>query len=161
MDRKRRVLATGALSAVLVAGSSAFAFANGIFGTQPVDRVGTFQAIQARLVPHTERVATTPKSASGARWTSPGSGRATTSTSGIELATTTGRANETTTESVAQPTPLPASAPTYAPTVAPTASTTVAHSGPSTVPTTRDDAPETSRPGTTRPGTTGSGPSDD
>jgi len=62
MDRKHTVLAASGVSAVLVAGTSAFAFASGIFVSKPVARVGRLQAISARLVPATEPVKTAPTS---------------------------------------------------------------------------------------------------
>ena len=65
MNRNRTVLAAGGISALLLVGSAGLAFANGILTTRPVDRVGTFQMIQARLVPATEppSVATTTRRA--------------------------------------------------------------------------------------------------
>ena len=51
MKRRNRVLVAGGISAALVAGSAAFAFANGVLASQPVDRVGTFQEIEARVSP--------------------------------------------------------------------------------------------------------------
>jgi hypothetical protein len=53
MDRKRTVAAAGGISAILVAGSSAFALSNGIFVAQPARRDASLQALQARLVPET------------------------------------------------------------------------------------------------------------
>jgi hypothetical protein len=53
MDRKRTVAAAGGISAILVAGSSAFALSNGIFVAQPAHRDASLQALQARLVPET------------------------------------------------------------------------------------------------------------
>ena len=53
MDRKRTVAAAGGISAILVAGSSAFALSNGIFVAQPPHRDASLQALQARLVPET------------------------------------------------------------------------------------------------------------
>ena len=38
MDRKRTVAAAGGISAILVAGSSAFALSNGIFVAEPAHR---------------------------------------------------------------------------------------------------------------------------
>jgi len=52
MNRKGTVVAAGGLSVMLLAGSSAFAIESGAFATHPVDRVGTFQSIQAGLVLH-------------------------------------------------------------------------------------------------------------
>lgn len=60
MDRKHSVLAASGISVVLVAGSTAFAFASGIFVGKPVTRVGNFQAMQARLVPAAKPAPTSP-----------------------------------------------------------------------------------------------------
>ena len=49
MDRKRTVLAASGVSAVLVAGSSAFAVANGIFVSKPAYPVGTVAATKAPM----------------------------------------------------------------------------------------------------------------
>ena len=48
MERKRSVLAACGISVVLVVGSSAFAFANGVFVGKPEGGVGNFPAIPAR-----------------------------------------------------------------------------------------------------------------
>jgi hypothetical protein len=50
MNRKGAVVAAGSVSVMLLLGSTAFAVGSGAFATKPVDRVGTFQSIQAALV---------------------------------------------------------------------------------------------------------------
>jgi hypothetical protein len=52
----RKAAVVGAIAIALVATSSALAFANGAFGTPKVDRVGTFAAIEAGLMPTTTTV---------------------------------------------------------------------------------------------------------
>ena len=66
MDRRRGVLAAAGVSAFLLMGTAAFAVGSGALSTHPVDRVGTFQAIEARLVP-TSEAPTTPASTSTTR----------------------------------------------------------------------------------------------
>ena len=56
MNRKRTVTAASGISAVLVAGSSAFAVTNGIFVARPAARAGQVGATQVRLVPNTPRL---------------------------------------------------------------------------------------------------------
>ena len=51
MNRKRTVAAASGISAVLVAGSSAFAVANGIFVARPVGYAGALRTTRAQLVP--------------------------------------------------------------------------------------------------------------
>src|SRR4051794_22344160 len=49
MAPKRSVIVAGAASALLFAGSSAFAMASGILGGHPADAVGSFQPVQLRI----------------------------------------------------------------------------------------------------------------
>jgi hypothetical protein len=49
--RKRTVAVAAGVSAALLASSTAFAVANGILGSRPNDKVGTFGMIEQRLVP--------------------------------------------------------------------------------------------------------------
>ena len=51
MARKRTVAAATGVSVALLASSTAFAMANGIFGKRGADNVGTFQPIEQRLIP--------------------------------------------------------------------------------------------------------------
>ena len=134
MDRKHSVLAAGGVSAVLVVGSTAFAFANGIFIAKPVDRVGSYQAIQARLVPATKPIPTSP--AVGAPPREPSAPASAPSTGGV--AVTTARRVMPIAVAYAVPTvqrPMP---PTLAPAVR-AATKPIAHSGPSAVSRPDDD----------------------
>jgi len=54
MDRKRAAVAAGGVAVVLVVGSAAFAVGSGAFAANPVDRVGSFQSIEAGLVARAE-----------------------------------------------------------------------------------------------------------
>jgi hypothetical protein len=54
MNRKGAAIAVSGVSVMLLAGSTALAIESGAFATHPVDRVGTFQSIQAGLVLHAE-----------------------------------------------------------------------------------------------------------
>ena len=54
MDRRRGVIAAAGVSAFLLMGTAAVAVGSDALSTRPVDRVGTFQAIEARLVPISE-----------------------------------------------------------------------------------------------------------
>jgi hypothetical protein len=157
MDRKRTVLAAAAVSIVLTAGSTAFALANGVFVTQPVDRVGSFQAIEARLVPATKAVrpsATTgaappetdapvPRTGSGATTTEPYAEPSGASPAGPTTEPTTEPSDDSAHEAPVEshePSSSSTSTPTSAPQVnAPATTTTVAHSAPSTVPEHGDD----------------------
>ena len=60
MNRTRTLLVAGGISVALVATSVGFAYANGAFGSPAVDRVGSFQAIQAGLVPTTSTPTSRP-----------------------------------------------------------------------------------------------------
>lgn len=123
MDRKRTIAAASGISVVLVAGSSAFAFANGIFVAHPVSRTGSLQALQARLVPET-----VPRL------------RATHAGAGIGSALPAGLIP--TVAPVVAPVTMPAvvrtvaaiAPPASAPLIVRAATPTIAHSGPSTVP---------------------------
>ena len=132
MDRKHSVLAAGGVSAVLVVGSTAFAFANGIFIAKPVDRVGTYQAAQARLVPATRPIPISPAVGAPPREPSaPGS-----ATRGVAMTTarrTVPIAVPYAVTTVQRPMP-----PTIVPAVLP-ATKPVAHSGPSAVSSRLDD----------------------
>jgi hypothetical protein len=62
--RKRTVAVAAGVSAALLASSTAFAVANGILGSRPNDKVGTFGMIEQRLVPAESPARTTaPRSA--------------------------------------------------------------------------------------------------
>ena len=125
MGRTRRVLAASGVSVVIVAGSTAFAVASGLFVNQPVDRVGSFQAIEARLVPVRKPVETTTTTGAGPRNTS-----STTTTQTLPV-------NETTTSNAVQREPTTVI--TSAPVVQPATTVPVAHSGPSVVGAKYDD----------------------
>lgn len=53
MPRKRTVAVATSVSAALVASTTAFAVANGIFGAPPSDRVGTYHVVEQQLAPTT------------------------------------------------------------------------------------------------------------
>jgi hypothetical protein len=129
MDRKRTVAAASGISVVLVAGSSAFAFANGIFIAHPVARVGSLNALQARLVPETRPTRTAPVVAPNViRVTRP------LSTAPNALAPTHVSEIPPTTTPEIVATPAPTSGPMIARYVVRATAPVVAHSGPSTVP---------------------------
>ena len=144
MDRKRSVLAASGVSAVLVACSTAVAVASGVFVAKPVDRVGTFQAIEARLVPDTKLVpAAAPAGAPPRPGTRPALS-APVSTGQRGVVTSWGFAAPSSSEPRTAPatdvTETHASRPTGVPSVEPPRSTsTIAHSGPSAVLTKHDD----------------------
>ena len=136
MDRKHSVLAAGGVSAVLVVGSTAFAFANGIFIAKPVDRVGSYQAIQARLVPATKPIPTSPAVGAPPRERSAPAPAPAPPTGGAAM--TTARRIVPIAVAYAVPTvqrPMP---PTRAPAVR-AATKPIAHSGPSAVSRPDDD----------------------
>ena len=147
MDRKRSVLAASGISAVLLAGSTAVAVASGVFVAKPVDRVGTFQAIEARLVPDTKLV---PAAAPAGAPPRPGirptmsalSAPVSTGQLGV-VATRSFEApssSEPRTASAAEMTETHASQPTGVPSVvSPRSPSAIAHSGPSAVLTKHDD----------------------
>ena len=127
MDRTRRVLAASGVSIVVVAGSTAFAVASGLFVNQPVDRVGSFQAIEARLVPVRRSVKTATTTGAGPR-----------NTSSTTAPQTLPVVQETTTAPNVVPRE-PATVITSTPVVEPATSVPVAHSGPSVVGSKHDD----------------------
>jgi hypothetical protein len=51
MPRKRTVAVATSVSAALVASATAFAIANGILGSPPTDRVGTYHVLEQQLAP--------------------------------------------------------------------------------------------------------------
>jgi hypothetical protein len=135
MDRKRSVLAASGVSAVLVACSTAVAVASGVFVAKPVDRVGTFQAIEARLVPETKLAPTSAPAGAPPRPTPLPSRSAAAPVSTGERVVGTSREFEA--PSSSEPRTPPA---TGVPSVGPARSTsTIAHSGPSAVLTKHDD----------------------
>ena len=147
MDRKRSVLAASGVSAVLVACSTAVAVASGVFVAKPVDRVGTFQAIEARLVPATKLApAAVPAGAPPRPGIRPTASALSVPVSTGQRGVVTARGFEAPSSSEPRTAPATdvtethASRPTEVPSVEPPRSTsTIAHSGPSAVLTKHDD----------------------
>ncbi len=173
MDRKRSIATATGMSAVLIAGSSAMAYANGIFASPRSEHAGSYAEMQAQLTPETTRVAgrrargaTPPANAAGRLVAlgiagvgsvppdtpaSPAPRPAAPPRSAAPPTMPTrsdGPAHEPTDEPSTVPAPQPVTAPTTVPSVAPVTTTTIAHSGPSTVTTQPGDAATT----TTLPG---------
>jgi hypothetical protein len=59
MPRKRTVAVATSVSAALIASTTAFAVANGIFGAPPTDRVGRYHIVEQQLAPANEVAPTT------------------------------------------------------------------------------------------------------
>jgi hypothetical protein len=140
MDRTRRVLAASGISIVVVAGSAAFAVNSGLFVSQPVDRVGSFQSIEARLLPVRKQVG--PTTTAGA---APPTASSTTTTRPVEEGTAPEGVQPEPTSAQPEPTTVPP-----APSVQPTTTIPVAHSGTSVVPSKHRDDGSTTDDGTSK-----------
>ena len=135
MDRKRTVAAAGGISAILVAGSSAFALSNGIFVAQSAHHDASLQTLHARLVPETgapPKVVLAPHVRHARQHASTnGAARVASARTAPQLLPTHGLAAATIPEIAPAPAAIPP--PTAIPAVARATAPVTAHSGASAV----------------------------